>query len=136
MINKFLGNVKHIGRKHRNPKYVLRNIETDERIQFYPSDNTSFFNVNELPLVNTSIDLVSSQLDGDGLLEKLKRPNSKWSIESIYEYVLLTTPLPEVPIGSFVILPVSSRIARVWFHSRMFHITFAFGIVLLVTGML
>lgn len=86
---------------------------------FIFSDNTSFFNVNELPLVNTSIDLVLSQLDGDNLLEKLKRPNSKWSIESIYEYVLLTTPLPEVPIGSSVILPVSSRIARVWFHSTL-----------------
>lgn len=34
-----------------------------------------------------------------------KRPNSKWSVESIYEYVLLTTPLPEVPIGSSAILP-------------------------------
>lgn len=85
--------------------YVLRNIETDERIQFYPSDNTSFFNVNDLPIVNTSIDRVLNQLDGDDLLEKLKRPNSKWSVESIYEYVLLTTPLPEVPIGSSMILP-------------------------------
>jgi stress-induced morphogen len=85
--------------------YVLRNIESDERIQFYPSDNTSFFDVNDLPLVNTSIDLVLNQFDGDDLLEKLKRPNSKWRVESIYEYVLLTTPLPEVPIGSSVILP-------------------------------
>ena len=56
---------------------MLRNIETDERIQFYPSDNTSFFNVNDLPLVNTSIDVVLNQLDGDDLLEKLQRPNSK-----------------------------------------------------------
>ncbi|EGF76579.1 hypothetical protein BATDEDRAFT_28413 [Batrachochytrium dendrobatidis JAM81] len=29
----------------------------------------------------------------------------KWSIENIYEYVLLTTPIPEVSIGASVILP-------------------------------
>ncbi|EGF76382.1 hypothetical protein BATDEDRAFT_28596 [Batrachochytrium dendrobatidis JAM81] len=74
--------------------YVLRNIETDDRIQFYPSDNTCF-NVNDSPLVNSTIDTVLNQLDGDDILEKLKCSNSKWSIENIYEYVLLTTPIPE-----------------------------------------
>ncbi|OAJ45357.1 hypothetical protein BDEG_28504 [Batrachochytrium dendrobatidis JEL423] len=74
--------------------YVLRNIETDDRIQFYPSDNTCF-NINDSPLVNSTIDTVLNQLDGDDILEKLKCSNSKWSIENIYEYVLLTTPIPE-----------------------------------------
>lgn len=30
--------------------YILRNVETDERMQFYPSGNTSLFNENERPL--------------------------------------------------------------------------------------
>ena len=84
--------------------YVLRNIETDDRVQFYPSDNTCF-NINDSPLVNSTIDTVLNQLDGDDILEKLKCSNSKWSIENIYEYVLLTTPIPEVSIGASVILP-------------------------------
>ncbi|OAJ45177.1 hypothetical protein BDEG_28338 [Batrachochytrium dendrobatidis JEL423] len=84
--------------------YVLRNIETDDRVQFYSSDNTCF-NINDSPLVNSTIDTVLNQLDGDDILEKLKCSNSKWSIENIYEYVLLTTPIPEVSIGASVILP-------------------------------
>ncbi len=32
--------------------YILRNVETDEKMQFYPSGNTSLFNANERPLVN------------------------------------------------------------------------------------
>jgi len=85
--------------------YVLRNVETDERIQFYPSGNTSFFNLNEHPLVNTSVDRILEQLAGNDILERLKRPDSRWSIERIYEYVLLTTPLEEIPIGSSIKLP-------------------------------
>ena len=36
--------------------YILRNVETDEKMLFYPSGNTSLFNVNERPLVNKSAD--------------------------------------------------------------------------------
>jgi hypothetical protein len=82
--------------------------------------------------VNSTIDTVLNQLDGDDILEKLKLPNSKWSIESIYEYVLLTTPLPEVPIGASVILPDFIKNSKSLFHSKMSQITFAFGIALLV----
>ena len=75
-------------------------------IQFgYPSGNTSFFNVNEHPLVNTSVDNILEQLGGDDVLERLKRPNSRRSIERIYKYVLLTTSLEEIPIGSCLKLP-------------------------------
>jgi hypothetical protein len=45
------------------------------------------------------------QLEGDDILERLKRPNSRWSIERVYEYVLLTTTLEDVPIGSSFKLP-------------------------------
>lgn len=53
--------------------YVLRNVETDERIQFYPSGNTSFFNLNEHPLVNTSVDRILEQLAGNDILERLNQ---------------------------------------------------------------
>ncbi|OAJ44405.1 hypothetical protein BDEG_27633 [Batrachochytrium dendrobatidis JEL423] len=71
--------------------YVLRNIETDDRVQFYPSDNTCF-NINDSPLVNSTIDTVLNQLDGDDILEKLKCSNSKWSIENIYDFARYKYP--------------------------------------------
>ncbi|EGF79444.1 hypothetical protein BATDEDRAFT_25791 [Batrachochytrium dendrobatidis JAM81] len=74
-------------------------------MQFYPSVNTSFFNINEHPLVSNTVDGVLEKLGGDDILERLKRPNSKWNIDSIYEYVLLTTPLEEIPIGASIKLP-------------------------------
>ncbi|EGF80262.1 hypothetical protein BATDEDRAFT_25157 [Batrachochytrium dendrobatidis JAM81] len=74
-------------------------------MQFYPSVNTSFFNINEHPLVSNTVDGVLEKLGGDDILERLKRPNSKWNIDSIYEYVLLTTPLEEIPIGASITLP-------------------------------
>ncbi|KAK5669311.1 hypothetical protein QVD99_003711 [Batrachochytrium dendrobatidis] len=71
-------------------------------MQFYPSVHTSFFNINGHPLVSNTVDGVLEKLGGDDILERLKRPNSKWNIDSIYEYVLLTTPLEEIPIGASI----------------------------------
>ena len=85
--------------------YILRNIETSETTKFYPSYNTSFFDVNKLPMINTSIDEVLGELTNDNIIEKLKRPNSKWVIQRIYEYIVLTTPIPDTPIGSSINLP-------------------------------
>ncbi|EGF80776.1 hypothetical protein BATDEDRAFT_24655 [Batrachochytrium dendrobatidis JAM81] len=51
-------------------------------MQFYPSGNTSLFNVNERPLVNNSVDDILEQLEGDDIVERLKRPNSNKSIVS------------------------------------------------------
>jgi hypothetical protein len=44
-------------------------------------------------------------LDQETLIDSLKRPNSKWVISEIYEYILLTTPLPNTPMGALVRLP-------------------------------
>jgi hypothetical protein len=46
-------------------------VETDERMQFYPSGNTSFFNTNDRPLINCSVDDILQQLEGDDILERL-----------------------------------------------------------------
>jgi hypothetical protein len=86
--------------------FHLRNIETDEIMTFYPSENTSIFSENEqIPLINNSVDYLIQDLEQSSLIERLKRPNSKWSVEGVYEYVLLTTPLPGMPIGSKIKLP-------------------------------
>jgi hypothetical protein len=87
--------------------FHLRNIEADEIMTFYPSDNTSIFSENEqIPLINNSVDHLIQDLEQSSLIERLKRPNSKWSVDNIYEYVLITTPLPGMPIGSKINLPV------------------------------
>ncbi|CAF3781358.1 unnamed protein product [Rotaria socialis] len=86
--------------------FHLRNIETDEIMAFYPSENTSIFSENEqIPLINNSVDHLIKDLEQSSLIERLKRPNSKWSVDNIYEYVLLTTPLPGMPIGSKIKFP-------------------------------
>ena len=56
-------------------------------------------------MVNTDISFVLNQIHQDNIAEQMKRPNSKYSIEKIYEYVILTTPIPEVPIGAKVKIP-------------------------------
>ena len=86
--------------------FHLRNIETDEIMTFYPSENTSIFRESEqIPLINTSVDHLIKDLEQSSLIERLKRPNSKWSVDNVYEYVLLTTPLQGMPIGSKIKLP-------------------------------
>ena len=55
--------------------------------------------------MNKSVDDILGQLASEDIVERLKRPNSKWSIERIYEYVLLTTPLEDIPIGASIQLP-------------------------------
>ena len=82
----------------------------------YTSENTSIFSENEqIPLINNSVDHLIQNLEQSSLIERLKRlkrlkrPNSKWSVDNIYEYVLLTTPLPGMPIES----------SRSWFFSSI-----------------
>jgi hypothetical protein len=84
--------------------YILRNVENNETITYYPSWNTSFFE-SEKPMINNNINVVLDQMEQDSIMEKLKRPNSKYSIERIYEYVILTTPIPYIPIGASISLP-------------------------------
>jgi hypothetical protein len=85
--------------------YVLRNVEDNETTNFYPSENTSFFNDGEIPMINNDINVILDQIEQDTIVERLKRPNSKYSIERIYEYVILTTSIPDIPIGASVSLP-------------------------------
>lgn len=84
--------------------YVLQNVETSEQIHYTPNQNTSFFGGNQV-MVNTDISVVLDQIHQDSITEQMKRPNTKYSIEKIYEYVILTTPIPEIPIGAKVKLP-------------------------------
>ena len=64
--------------------YILRNVENNETITYYPSWNTSYFD-KEKPMINNNINVVLDQMEQDSIMEKLKRPNSKYSIERIYE---------------------------------------------------
>jgi hypothetical protein len=84
--------------------YVLRNVETGEQINYTPSQNTSFFDGNQV-MVNTDISVVLDQIHQDSITEQMTRPNTKYSIKRIYEYVILTTPIPDIPIGAMVELP-------------------------------
>ena len=85
--------------------YILRNVESSELTNFYPSANTSFFN-GEIPMINNDIHVVIDQIEQDAILERLKRPNSKYSIERIYEYVIEIIPIPDIPIGALISLPL------------------------------
>jgi hypothetical protein len=61
--------------------FVLRNIETQEIRHFYPSDNTSYFNEGNKPMVNVSVNEIISSLSDANIKESIKRPNSKWAVE-------------------------------------------------------
>jgi hypothetical protein len=67
-------------------------VETSEQIHYTPNQNTSFFDGTQV-MVNTDINVVLDQIHQDSIAEQMKRPNSKYSIEKIYEYVILTTIL-------------------------------------------
>jgi hypothetical protein len=56
-------------------------------------------------LINLSLQSVLEKITSDNLIEKAKRPNSKYYIEEIKEYVLLVTAIPDCLIGSQVKLP-------------------------------
>ncbi len=83
--------------------YVLQNVETSEQIHYTPSQNTSFFDGTQV-MVNTDISVILDQIHQDSITEQMKRPNTRYSIEKIYEYVILTTPIPDIPIGAKVTL--------------------------------
>jgi hypothetical protein len=86
--------------------YYLVNTETSQVQYFYPSENTSFFDLGEQPMINTSIDLVLRDIPNiETIIENIKRESTKWKFEKLYEYVILTTPLPDKPIGSNIVLP-------------------------------
>jgi len=105
-----------IRREHANQKLQyrfdiqfglkLRNVETGKLKTFYPSQNTSFYSDDrQLPIVTDSIDNIMDNLKLSDIIDKAKRPNSKWSIDEVYEYVLLITPFPGKLIGSDIQLP-------------------------------
>jgi hypothetical protein len=83
----------------------LRNVETGEIKTFYPSVNTSYYEDGHLPIVADSVDTILDNLQMDNIIERVKRPNSKWSVDEVYEYVLLITPFPGKLIGGDIQLP-------------------------------
>ena len=86
--------------------YYLVNTETSKVQYFYPSENTSFYDLGEQPIINTSVDLVLNDIHNiETIIENIKRESTKWMFERLYEYVILTTPLPDKPIGSNILLP-------------------------------
>jgi hypothetical protein len=40
------------------------------------------------------------QITEDQILEKMYRPNSKWKLVKVYEYIILITPIPNSVIGA------------------------------------
>ena len=83
----------------------LQHVETQELRVFYPALNTSLFYDQVKPLINTSVTELLDQITLDLMLEKLKRPSSKWKLLSIYEYVILISSIPDVLIGANIKLP-------------------------------
>ena len=77
---------------------TLRNNQTGEVRNFYPSNNTSFY--DEQPIINNSIESVLLELELDSIIDRIKRPNSQWVVDNIYEYLIMTTPLPDKLPGS------------------------------------
>jgi hypothetical protein len=51
-------------------------------------------------MINNDINVILDQIEQDTIVERLKRPNSKYSIERIYEYVILTTSILDIPNGA------------------------------------
>jgi hypothetical protein len=86
---------------------TLRNIQTNEFRTYYPSANTSFYYGETLPLINQDelVTKLIDELDESNIIEKTKRENSQWTIDKLYEYVLLVVPIPGIFIGSKISLP-------------------------------
>ncbi len=100
--------------------YYLVNTETSKVQYFYPSENTSFYDLGEPPVINTSIDLVLRDIPNiETIIENIKRESTKWKFEKLYEYVILTTPLPDKPIGSNIVLPkeIKDKICIIGFEN-------------------
>jgi hypothetical protein len=56
-------------------------------------------------MINQSIDILLEQITFENIIEKVKRENSQWVVDNIYEYVILITPVPGILIGSNIKLP-------------------------------
>jgi hypothetical protein len=57
-------------------------------------------------MINTFVDLVLRDIPNlETIIENIKRESTKWKFERLYEYVILTTPLPDKPIGTNIVLP-------------------------------
>ena len=83
----------------------LSNIETGETRMYYPSSNTSFYEEGDQPVINNSITELLDSLQLNSIIDGIRRENSKWTVRNLYEYVILTTPLEGIPIGSNIKLP-------------------------------
>jgi uncharacterized protein YlzI (FlbEa/FlbD family) len=112
--------------------YILQNVETSEQIHYTPSQTTSFFDGNQV-MVNTDISVVLNQIHQDSITEQMKRPNTKYSIEKIYEYVILTTPIPDIPIGAKVKLPPFIKNSKSIISLKKFQTICVSGTVWLIT---
>lgn len=57
-------------------------------------------------MINTFVDLVLRDIPNlETIIENIKRESTKWKFERLYEYAILTTPLPDKPIGTNIVLP-------------------------------
>jgi hypothetical protein len=62
--------------------YYLVNTETSKLQYFYPSENTSFYDLGEQPIINTSVDLVLNDIPNlETIIENIKRESTKWKFE-------------------------------------------------------
>jgi hypothetical protein len=66
--------------------YYLVNTETFKVQYFYPSENTSFYDLGETPIINTCVDLVLKDIPNlETIIENIKRESTKWKFERLYE---------------------------------------------------
>ena len=72
---------------------MLQNVDTEKTIQFNISDNTLLFNGNNQSMINMDIDIVLDLIDENDIIERMKLHNSKYIVESIYEYAILQVTL-------------------------------------------
>ncbi|EGF78350.1 hypothetical protein BATDEDRAFT_26960 [Batrachochytrium dendrobatidis JAM81] len=86
---------RHINKHPFHPKYktIQCKTHTEKTIQFNISDNTLLFNGNNQSMINTDIDIVLDLIDENDIIERMKRHNSKYIVESIYEYAILQVTL-------------------------------------------
>ncbi len=57
--------------------YYLVNTETSKRHFFYASENTAFYDLGEIPIINTSVDLVLKDIPNlETIIENIKREST------------------------------------------------------------
>ena len=66
-------------KKTDNPvEYYLVNTETSKRNFFYASENTAFYDLGEIPIINNSVDLVLNDIPNlETIIENIKRESTK-----------------------------------------------------------